>query len=89
MAKITALRYQNKSHRKLVRLPPRSVRFAEFIGIMMGDGGINNEWQANITLNSIADRAYADYVVTLCVELFGITPTVRKRKTRNALVLLS
>ena len=54
---------------------------------MIGDGGINNPWQANITINAVADAAYADYVSKLCGRLFGVLPAVRKRKGRQALVI--
>jgi len=53
----------------------------------MGDGGINNKWQANITVNAVADAAYALHIVKLIEELFGISPAVRKRKERQALVI--
>lgn len=53
----------------------------------MGDGGINNPWQANITLNSLADRDYIRYVAKLSKDLFGIAPAVRHRKGRNAVVV--
>jgi intein/homing endonuclease len=88
MVAVTSLKYPKKSHRKLVKFPEPSAMFAEFIGIMIGDGGINNEWQANITLNSIADKSYAEYVTALCVKLFNLVPAVRKRKAKNALVIV-
>lgn len=53
----------------------------------MGDGGINNPWQANITLNATTDAFFIPYVVSLCEKLFGTTPAVRKRKGRNAIVV--
>lgn len=87
MSNIHTLKYPKKSHRKPVILPKHSAKLAEFFGIMMGDGGINNPWQANITLNSIKDAKYAGHVSGLCKELFGITPATLKRKTRNALVV--
>ena len=87
MADINTLKYPNNSHRKKVILPKYSVELAEFFGIMMGDGGINNPWQANITLNSIKDAEYAKYVSILCNKLFDIFPATHKRKTRNTLVL--
>ncbi|MEK7567743.1 MAG: LAGLIDADG family homing endonuclease [Patescibacteria group bacterium] len=87
MGKLTLLKYPNKSHRKIVSLPKHSIRFAEFIGLMMGDGGINNLWQANITLNAIKDSDYAVYVSKLCYDLFGVFPAVRKRKNKQALVI--
>ena len=87
MADIYTLKHPEKSHRKQVTLPKYSENLAEFFGIMMGDGGINNLWQANITLNSIKDALYAKYVAKLCNNLFHIVPAIRKRKTKNALVL--
>ncbi|MDO8471120.1 MAG: LAGLIDADG family homing endonuclease [bacterium] len=87
MGDIRLLRYPKKSHRKRVVLPQQSARLAEFIGIMLGDGGINNLWQANITVNSVKDAEYAHYVSKLCRDLFNIAPTMRKRKNRQALVI--
>ena len=87
MVDIHLLKYPKNSHRKEVILPKYSVQLAEFFGIMMGDGGINNSWQANITLNSIKDVQYSKYIYSLCDKLFGIFPAIRKRKTRNALVV--
>lgn len=82
-----ALPYPQKSHRKEVRIPRPSAQLAEFVGIMIGDGGINNNWQANITLNSVADAEYIPFVVSLCEQLFRTIPAVRKRKTRNAVIV--
>lgn len=87
MVDIQNLKHPENSHRKNVTLPKYSAELAEFFGIMIGDGGINNPWQANITLNSIKDAEYAEYVYRLCKKLFGISPAMRKRKTRNALVI--
>jgi len=87
MRSIGALRYPEKSHRKKVQLPKESVRLAEFFGIMIGDGGINNPWQANITLNSVADVQYIEFVASLCTDLFGVSPAIRKRKGRNASIV--
>lgn len=86
MAPISSLLFPAKSHRKPVLLPEYSPELAEFFGIMMGDGGIGNPWQANITLNSIADREYSSHVIALSEELFGITPKLIQRKDKNALI---
>src|SRR5665811_87527 len=72
MSMDTSLKYPKKIHRKTIRTPKPSREFAEFIGIMLGDGGINNPWQANITMNSVADAKYAIYVEKLIQKLFGI-----------------
>lgn len=87
MVTVTKLAYPKKSHRKEVSLPKHSVILAEFFGIMLGDGGINNSWQANITLNAIKDRDYAIYASELCHKLFGIIPPTRKRKGKQAIVI--
>lgn len=87
MADIATLSHPKKSHRKKVAIPKRSPLLAEFFGIMLGDGGINNTWQANVTLNSEADAEYGLYVVHLCECLFSVTPAVRKRRERKALVI--
>lgn len=81
------LKYPKKSHRKAVRIPHLSAQLAEFVGIMLGDGGINNPWQANITMNATADAAYAQHVTRLIAHLFEAEPASRKRKGRNALVI--
>lgn len=81
------LKYPKKSHRKVVRIPKPSKSLAEFFGIMLGDGGINNSWQANITMNSIKDAEYVFYVERLIKDLFDVSPAIRKRKTRNAVVI--
>ncbi len=87
MSYVFNLKYPKKSHRKKVILPKPSKELAEFLGVMMGDGGINNSWQATITLNAVKDAKYAKYVVGLCKKLFGILPAVRRRKGSKTLVI--
>ena len=87
MSNILSLKYPKKSHRKHVILPKDSQMLAEFFGIMMGDGGINNLWQITITLNAVGDAKYARYVVNLCKELFGILPVIRRRCGSKTLVI--
>lgn len=87
MSNVRILKFPQKSHRKQVMLPRFSEQLAEFFGIMLGDGGINNAWQANITLNSIKDADFAEYIRKLCKDLFNVEPAIRKRKTRNTLVI--
>jgi len=89
MASVTSLRYPKKSHRNKVLLPKHSADLAEFFGIMLGDGGINNQWQANITLNATKDRAYSQYIQELINLLFGITPKSFIYKTKDALRILA
>lgn len=87
MIDISLLQYPKKSHRKKVVLPKHSSVLAEFFGIMIGDGGINNPWQATITVNAVADADYIPYVSNLCQKLFEILPALRKRKENKAFVI--
>lgn len=54
---------------------------------MIGDGGINNEWQVNITLNTDADAEYILYVRALMKKLFDVYPSIRPRRTRGATIV--
>ncbi len=85
---IATLTYPLKSHRKTINFPEESPLLAELMGIELGDGGINNKWQLVITLNSIADLVYSTYVKTILEQLFAVEVAVRKRKGKNALVLV-
>ncbi len=60
--------------RKKILKPPDSVELAELFGIILGDGGINNDYQVVISLNKDNDRDYAFFVRDLIQKLFGLTP---------------
>lgn len=60
---------------RTVHKPKRSVELAEFIGIMMGDGGIST-YQVTVTLHHIDDLEYASYVATLIKKLFKEEPKI-------------
>jgi len=73
---------------KEIDKPRRSVELAEFIGVMMGDGGIST-YQATITLHHEDDLEYAAFVTKLIKRLFKITPSVYhfpKRSVNNIVV---
>lgn len=55
--------------------PKRSESLAEFVGIMLGDGGMSAR-QLTVTLNHHDDRQYKNYVVDLLEGLFGVVPSV-------------
>lgn len=84
MANVMSLQYPKKSHRKKILLPKHSVHLAEFFGIMLGDGGINNPWQATITVNATKDREFVQYIKELVKRLFGVTSTSFIYKKKNA-----
>lgn len=71
--------------RKIIRFPEKSAQLAEFVGILMGDGGISAR-QVTVTLHSETDREFALYYSNLCFMLFGLRPSsskVRKWKAVN------
>ena len=72
--------------RKKIRYPRKSAQLAEFVGILMGDGGISAR-QVVITLHSETDREFADYYRNLCSELFGVRPRISKIKRWKAINL--
>ncbi len=85
---VSALKYPRKSHRKLITLPDESRELAELMGIVFGDGGINNPWQLVISLNSIKDMVYSKYATNLLIKLFNIEVVARKRPNENTLLLV-
>ena len=82
-------------YRKLGCTIPNSFEFprkkskdlAEFVGIVLGDGGLSNA-QLYITLNSIADRQYIGCVCDLVYRLFRFTPSQCFRRDANAVNLI-
>lgn len=55
--------------------PGKSVELAEFIGTMMGDGGLS-KYQACITLHHIDDREYINFIAKRIRKLFHIQPAL-------------
>ena len=69
---------------KEIRKPRRSSKLAEFVGIMIGDGGITKR-QVTVTLNCITDREYVYFVSNLVKELFGVEPALYKRRRESTM----
>jgi hypothetical protein len=59
--------------------PKFSEELAEFVGIMLGDGGITKN-QIKVTLHCVDDAEYSKYVMKLIAKLFGVTPGKHKKK---------
>lgn len=57
--------------RKKIKIPRNSILLAEFLGIVLGDGGLTSE-QCFITLNYYKDKHYSQYVKKLINYLFRI-----------------
>lgn len=83
---INSIKKRYGSLLKPFHTPRFSVRLAEFVGILLGDGGITKE-QWFITVNSIADFKYTIYLSKLIEDLFKFKPPIYKKKDSNALVL--
>ncbi len=58
--------------RKTIRVPEYSEALAEFIGILLGDGGIR-AYQVIVSLNKSHEAEYLQYVKQLIQRLFGVT----------------
>lgn len=71
---------------KFYKSPDYSQELAEYVGIMLGDGGITFG-QCTITLNSEADSRYILFVSKLGEKLFGEAPKIIKRKDSKAICL--
>lgn|SRR3989338_5486125 len=75
--------------RKRIMKPQLSGSLAEFIGIMLGDGGIRSRWQATISFNGRDDRAHAAWICRLVQDLFSIAPAYslgKQMSTANLVV---
>lgn len=73
---------------KNVALPEYSVQLAEFVGIILGDGGLTRR-QIVVTLHKIDDKDFAVYIKLLAEKLFGVTPSLNKRHNKRAESVLS
>ena len=63
--------------RKAISKPRKSKELAEFIGIMLGDGGFTaRAKQIQITLNSRDDKEYIKFVCNLINKLFNRKPSI-------------
>lgn len=74
--------------RKPINKPKRTQELAEFIGIMLGDGGIGAKGkQIHITLNSRDDAEYIKYVCGIIEKLFKRKPGICDRKSESVFVI--
>lgn len=68
-----------KKYTKTFRRPKESIDFAEFIGIMLGDGGLTRT-QCVVYLSSVTDQEYAYYIKEKIKSLFDLTASIYKLK---------
>lgn len=75
--------------RKPIKKPEKCKELAEFIGIMLGDGGMTTAGQQiQITLNNIDDKEYINFVCKIIRKLFGRKPSVLTYKNERASKIL-
>jgi hypothetical protein len=71
-------KYSFSCSRKEIVKPTACGRLSEFIGIMLGDGGLT-PYQATVSLNWSADREYIGHAVDQFRILFGVSAHVMGR----------
>jgi hypothetical protein len=69
---------------KSFKQPPRSLNLAEFVGIVLGDGAIN-QYQIAVTLHSHDDYEYGTFYTKLAKELFDVPIGCHRHKRARAL----
>jgi hypothetical protein len=74
--------YMNCVKRIEIARPNFSPLLAEFVGIVLGDGGITN-YQTSISLNSETDVEYGEFVVKIIKILFNIDSFIFYDKHSN------
>lgn len=67
---------------KKVPFPSLSSDLAEFVGIMLGDGGVSRN-QITVTLGFTTDKEYAPYVMELIYKLFKIKASAYTPSNHN------
>ena len=80
---------------KEVKLPPKSKKLAELVGIILGDGNVHKfigkkstSYMVRIAGDSVKDKEYLiNYVKPLCDGLFGIESQVHKHKIHNEMFI--
>lgn len=71
---------------KEISHPQPSENLAEFIGIVLGDGG-TTPFQVTISLHREDDKLYVNYVGKLIEELFHVTPSFSFREAVCSIVI--
>jgi len=74
-----------------MKQPKIGHNFAEFIGIILGDGSIGvygSQNRVKVSLKSIDELEYADYIKKKFIELFDIKPFIRFKRTERCVEIL-
>jgi hypothetical protein len=70
--------------RKRINYPKETSSLAEFVGIMLGDGGIRNSYQITISFSTETEKLYAKYIQLLINELFSLSSCIHLNKKFKA-----
>jgi len=70
--------------RKDINKPVKSKELAEFVGVILGDGGISN-YQVTVTLHAVDDKKYGIFVASLIKRLFNVPVGMYKSKTDESI----
>ena len=81
------LKKTNFKFLKPIRIPARSGKLAELIGVIIGDGSISR-FQTRVTLDKKNDKEYSSYVKYLFETLFSLKPSVYV-SNKNSVVEIS
>ncbi len=75
---------------KTIRRPPHSPLLAEFVGVMIGDGGVRSRYQVAISYNRQVEARYALWLQRVIKQLFGLeSGQFVKRGTWGADIVVS
>ncbi|MDP2905318.1 MAG: hypothetical protein Q8O22_03330 [Candidatus Omnitrophota bacterium] len=66
--------------RKEIRRPGETAELAEFIGIVIGDGGIRDGRQVAVTFGTAKEKPFAKYVQGMINRLFGLSSSIYPKK---------
>lgn len=86
--------YKNRKNKldiftkKEITEPRQNEQFAELVGILIGDGSVTR-YQVSIATSSLVDYKYSLFTAELIEKLFGIKPTVSKRKGMNCITIVA
>jgi hypothetical protein len=83
-------RLQGVATAKEIKQPPFSPLLAEFVGILIGDGGIRNAFQVTISFDRSKDQEYAEWLQCTIKRLFGLGSSLSlKKKSLGGDVVIS
>lgn len=65
---------------KEIKIPPHSPLLAEFVGVLIGDGGIRGRFQVTISFDHTRDQEYANWLRRVIRRLFGLESFQMERR---------